>query len=293
MKKFIKKFIGIVVYFIETVAIMIAIVVGFSLFFHVLFLNGDFSVFPKDHITLSNTFLTQKDVSTLIDRYNNASFMERNAMEQDPLFRKLQEKKVIIDNSESNQNDPLSQFRNKQSETSPGDNSDNDYQLLVTLDESVKSQWADVENVYQRRSDLVPNLVATVKGYATHEDEALTKVIEARTKAIQTTIDPTKLTDDNIVAFQKAQDDLSIAISRLMVNVEQDSNLYSNLKANQNFLDLQSELVNNENRIVVACYKFNEEAQAFNTAIHNYPASEITRFGFQQKGYFTATESKQ
>lgn len=91
MKKFIKDF-------IEIVAIMIAIVVGFTLFFHVLILNGDFSVFPKEHVTFSDTFITQKDVNVLIDRYNNASFLERNAIEQEPLVRKLREKKIIIDN---------------------------------------------------------------------------------------------------------------------------------------------------------------------------------------------------
>jgi len=127
MKKFIKKIIGIVVYSIETVAIMIAIIVVLSLFFHVLILNGNISVFPKDHITFSNTLITQKDVNALIDKYNNASFMERNAMEQDPLFRKLQEKKIIIDSSESEQNDPLNQLLNKYSGTnSNGNNSNQD-----------------------------------------------------------------------------------------------------------------------------------------------------------------------
>jgi len=158
---------------------------------------------------------------------------------------------------------------------------------FVPLQEGAKSQWANVENVYQRRADLIPNLVNTVKGYATHEEKTLTEVIEARAKATQTTIDPTKLTDDNIAAFQKAQDGLSGALSRLMVSVEQ----YPDLKANQNFLDLQSQLEGTENRIAVERRTFNEKAQAYNTAISLFPANLIANFsGFQPMGYFKAAE---
>jgi len=161
------------------------------------------------------------------------------------------------------------------------------YNGFVSQEEAVKSQWANVENVYQRRADLIPNLVATVKGYATHEEKTLTEVIEARAKATQMTIDPTKLTDANIAAFQKAQDGLSGALNRLMVSVEQ----YPNLKANENFLTLQSQLEGTENRIAVERRTFNEKAQAFNTAIRYFPASIIAGIGgFQQKGYFQAAE---
>jgi len=161
------------------------------------------------------------------------------------------------------------------------------YNAFVSLEEGVKSQWANVENVYQRRADLIPNLVNTVKGYATHEEKTLTEVIEARAKATQTTIDPTKLTEENIAAFQKAQDGLSGALSRLMVSVEQ----YPNLKANENFLDLQSQLEGTENRIAVERRTFNEKAQAFNTAIRRFPANIVAGFGgFQPKGYFQAAE---
>jgi len=161
------------------------------------------------------------------------------------------------------------------------------YNGFISLQEGVNSQWANVENVYQRRADLIPNLVNTVKGYATHEEKTLTEVVEARAKATQTTIDPTKLTDENIAAFQKAQDGLSGALSRLMVSVEQ----YPDLKANQNFLDLQSQLEGTENRIAVERRTFNEKAQAFNTAIRIFPANIIAGIGgFQQKGYFKAAE---
>jgi len=161
------------------------------------------------------------------------------------------------------------------------------YNGFVSQEEAVKSQWANVENVYQRRADLIPNLVNTVKGYATHEEKTLTEVIEARAKATQTTIDPTKLTDANIAAFQKAQDGLSGALNRLMVSVEQ----YPNLKANENFLALQSQLEGTENRIAVERNKYNQVAQTFNTSIRRFPASMIAGIGgFQAKGYFQAAE---
>ena len=161
------------------------------------------------------------------------------------------------------------------------------YNGFVSLQQGVNSQWANVENVYQRRADLIQNLVNTVKGYATHEEKTLTEVIEARAKATQTTIDPTKLTDENIAAFQKAQEGLTGSLNRLMVSVEQ----YPNLKANENFLDLQSQLEGTENRIAVERRTFNEKAQAFNTAILRFPANLIAGIGgFQPKGYFKAAE---
>jgi len=162
------------------------------------------------------------------------------------------------------------------------------YNSLVSKEEAVKSQWANVENVYQRRSDLIPNLVATVKGYATHEEKTLTEVVEARAKATQVTIDPTKLNDSNIAAFDKAQSGLSGALSRLMVSVER----YPDLKANQNFLDLQSQLEGTENRIAVERRKYNEVAQQFNTSIRSFPANLIAGIGrFEMKGYFKSTEA--
>lgn len=164
------------------------------------------------------------------------------------------------------------------------------YNSLVSKEEAVKSQWANVENVYQRRSDLIPNLVATVKGYATHEEKTLTEVVEARAKATQVTIDPTKLNDSNIAAFEKVQSGLSGALSRLMVSVER----YPDLKANQNFLDLQSQLEGTENRIAVERRKYNEVAQQFNTSIRSFPANLIAGVGsFEMKGYFKSTEAAQ
>jgi LemA protein len=161
------------------------------------------------------------------------------------------------------------------------------YNGFVSQEEGVKAQWSNVENVYQRRADLIPNLVATVKGYATHEEKTLTEVIEARAKATSVTIDPTKLNESNIAAFQKAQDGLSGALSRLMVSVEQ----YPNLKANENFLALQSQLEGTENRIAVERRKYNETAQAFNASIRRFPANIIAGMGsFEQKGYFKASE---
>ena len=132
------------------------------------------------------------------------------------------------------------------------------YNKMVSMEEQVTSQWAQVENVYQRRADLIPNLVNTVKGYAEHERETLEGVIEARSKATSVNIDPTKLTPEAIQQFNQAQDGLSSALSRLMVVVER----YPDLKANQNFLDLQAQLEGTENRITVERKKFNETTQA-------------------------------
>jgi LemA protein len=161
------------------------------------------------------------------------------------------------------------------------------YNSMVALDESVTSQWAQGENVYQRRADLIPNLVATVKGYADFEQKTLTDVIEARAKAASVTIDPTNLDANSIQQFQAAQDGLSSALSRLMVVVER----YPDLKANQNFMDLQTQLERTENRITVERRAFNTEAQNYNTFIRSFPKNiYASLFGFEKKAYFTAQE---
>src|SRR5512136_2175660 len=161
------------------------------------------------------------------------------------------------------------------------------YNQMVTLQESVTSQWGNVETQYQRRADLIPNFVNTVKGAATFEQETLTKVIEARAKATQVTIDPTKMTAENMQQFQQAQGQLSSALSRLMVVVEQ----YPQLKATQNFRDLQVELEGTENRISVERRKFNEVAQTYNIYLKKF--QKIFRpemLTFQQKQYFNANQ---
>jgi LemA protein len=161
------------------------------------------------------------------------------------------------------------------------------YNGFVTLEEGVTGQWANVENVYQRRADLIPNLVNTVKGYADFEQETLTQVIEARAKATSVTIDPSNLNPQSIASFQQAQDGLSGALSRLLVTVER----YPELKANQNFLELQVQLEGTENRIAVERRKFNEITRGYNTTIRKVPASLIAGItGFDQKGYFEAQE---
>ncbi len=159
------------------------------------------------------------------------------------------------------------------------------YNVFIGLEEGVTGQWANVENVYQRRADLIPNLVATVKGYAEHEQETLTQVIEARAKATSVTIDPSNITPQSLAAFQQAQDGLSSALSRLLVTIER----YPDLKANQNFLALQDQLESTENRIAVERRKFNEITRGFNTAIRRFPASIIAGIGgFEKQGYFEA-----
>jgi len=161
------------------------------------------------------------------------------------------------------------------------------YNGFVTLEEGVSGQWSNVENVYQRRADLIPNLVNTVKGYAEHEQETLTGVIEARAKATSVTIDPTNLTPESMAAFQQAQDGLSSALSRLMVTVER----YPDLKANQNFMDLQHQLEGTENRIAQERRKFNEITRGYNTSIRRFPNSVIAGItGFDNKAYFEAAE---
>jgi len=159
------------------------------------------------------------------------------------------------------------------------------YNKMVTMEEQVTSSWAQVENVYQRRADLIPNLVNTVKGYAAHEQETLEGVIEARSKATSVNIDPTKLTPESIQQFNQAQDGLSSALSRLMVVVEK----YPDLKANQNFLDLQAQLEGTENRITVERQKFNETTQNYNAYIRKFPQIIYAGwFGFEKKTYFEA-----
>ncbi|MDP2888729.1 MAG: LemA family protein [Bacteroidota bacterium] len=161
----------------------------------------------------------------------------------------------------------------------------NSYNSMVSMEEGVTAQWSQVENVYQRRADLIPNLVNTVKGYADFEKETLTQVIEARAKATQVTVDPTKLDAQSIQSFQNAQSGLSSALGRLMVVVEK----YPELKANLGFLDLQAQLEGTENRITVERMKFNESAQAYNTFIRTFPKNIFAgMFGFEKKAYFEA-----
>ncbi len=161
------------------------------------------------------------------------------------------------------------------------------YNTMVEKDENVTGQWAQVENVYQRRADLIPNLVNVVKGYADHEKSTLEAVIEARAKATSTTIDPSNMTPESIQQFQQAQDGLSGALSKLMVVVER----YPDLKANQNFLELQSQLEGTENRIAVERNKFNDTAKDYNTYIRRFPKNlYASMFGFEKKAYFQAKE---
>ena len=161
----------------------------------------------------------------------------------------------------------------------------NSYNSMVSMEEGVTAQWSQVENVYQRRTDLIPNLVNTVKGYADFEKETLTQVIEARAKATQVTVDPTKLDAQSIQKFQEAQTGLSSALGRLMVVMEK----YPDLKANQGFLDLQAQLEGTENRITVERQKFNESAQGYNTLIRKFPKNIYAgMFGFEKKAYFEA-----
>lgn len=145
---------------------------------------------------------------------------------------------------------------------------------MVEKQETAKTQWANVESAYQRRSDLIPNLVNTVKGYAEHEQETLEGVIEARANATKTTIDPTNVTPEQMAAFQESQNSLTGALSRLMVVVEK----YPDLKANQNFLELQSQLEGTENRINVERNRFNEQARDYNVYIRKFPASVVAGF---------------
>lgn len=159
------------------------------------------------------------------------------------------------------------------------------YNKMVAQDENVGKAWANVENVYQRRLDLIPNLVATVKGVADFEKSTLTDVIEARAKATSVTVDPKNLNAQSIQQFQAAQDGLSSALSRLMVVVER----YPELKATQNFMELQAQLEGTENRIAVERMKFNETVQTYNTYIRSFPATIFAgMFGFEKKTPFEA-----
>ncbi len=161
------------------------------------------------------------------------------------------------------------------------------YNGMVTMNEDVTSQWGNVETAYQRRSDLIPNFVNTVKGAANFEQTTLTQVIEARSKATSVSIDPTKMTAENMQQFQQAQGQVSSALSRLMVVVEK----YPELKATQNFRDLQVELEGTENRISVERRKFNDLARGYNTYVKRFPQNFIAgMFGFQSKPYFDAVE---
>jgi LemA protein len=162
------------------------------------------------------------------------------------------------------------------------------YNNLVTQDESVRKTWSDVEAQYQRRLDLIPNLVSTVKGYATQEQTVFIGVAEARSKVSQMTVTKEVLEDPQAFAkFQKAQDQLSSALSRLLVVAEQ----YPQLKSNENFMDLQKQLEGTENRITVARTRYNETVQTFNTTVRRFPASMVAGFtGFREKAYFQAKE---
>lgn len=162
------------------------------------------------------------------------------------------------------------------------------YNSMVLANETVNEKWAQVENVYQRRADLIPNLVATVKGYAAHEKETLEGVIEARAKATSTTIDAGNMDAAAMQKFQAAQDGLSSALSRLMVVVEK----YPDLKANQNFLELQAQLEGTENRITTERMRFNEAAKEYNLSVKYFPGKMLAgMFGFEERAYFEAQET--
>ncbi len=161
------------------------------------------------------------------------------------------------------------------------------YNKLVTQQETVNQAWANVENVYQRRLDLIPNLVNTVKGVANFEQKTLTDVIEARAKATSVQINPKNLDEASLQKFQEAQNGVSSALGRLMVVVEQ----YPQLKATQNFSELQAQLEGTENRITVERMKFNETAQAYNSYLKRFPNVMFAgMFGFKEKAYFKAVE---
>ncbi|HPK05334.1 MAG TPA: LemA family protein [Bacteroidales bacterium] len=161
------------------------------------------------------------------------------------------------------------------------------YNGMVKGQEQVESQWAQVENVYQRRADLIPNLVATVKGYADFERQTLTDVIDARAKATSVNINPQNLDENSLQMFQEAQNQLTGALGRLMVVVER----YPELKANQNFLELQSQLEGTENRIAVERNRFNDVARQYNTLIRTFPKNILASlFGFERKPYFEADQ---
>ncbi len=164
------------------------------------------------------------------------------------------------------------------------------YNTMVELQEAIPKQWAQVETQYQRRADLIPNLVNTVKGYADFEQETLTRVMEARASATQVKIDPSNITPEALARFQQAQAGVSSALGRLLAVAEN----YPNLKANQNFLDLQAQLEGTENRIAVARTRFNDVVQPYNVYIKRFPNNMLAgMYGFEPKGYFEASEGSQ
>lgn len=161
------------------------------------------------------------------------------------------------------------------------------YNGLVKAEEEIESVWANVESSYQRRADLIPNLVNTVKGQADFEKNTLTQVIEARAKATQTKIDPANLSEEQLAKFQQNQNEVSSALSRLLVTVEQ----YPTLKANEGFMNLQAQLEGTENRINVARNKFNEAARVYNQKVRQFPTKFVAiLFGFKEKPYFKSAE---
>ena len=161
------------------------------------------------------------------------------------------------------------------------------YNSLVGQDEAVGTAWSNVENQYQRRVDLIPNLVNTVKGYASHEKETFEAVVSVRAIATQTTVDIDNLTPEKIAAYQKAQGELGSALGRLLAITEN----YPELKANENFKELQAQLEGTENRISTERHKFNEVAKTYNTSIRRFPKNIIaSMFGFEKRPYFEAQE---
>lgn len=164
------------------------------------------------------------------------------------------------------------------------------YNSLVAQEEGVSTAWSNVENQYQRRSDLIPNLVNTVKGYAAHEKETLDAVVSARAKATQTHIDPDNLTPENIAAYQQAQNAVGSALSRLLVTVER----YPDLKANENFKELQAQLEGTENRITEARKRYNQAVQDYNVLIRSFPNNLFAgMFGFSRKEKFEASSGSE
>lgn len=161
------------------------------------------------------------------------------------------------------------------------------YNSLVSQEESVSTAWSNVENQYQRRADLIPNLVNTVKGYAAHEKETLDAVVSARSKATQAQISIDDLTPEKLQAYQRVQGEIGAALGRLLAITEN----YPDLKANENFQALQAQLEGTENRISVERRKFNETAKAYNTNIRRFPKNIIAGlFGFEKRPYFEASE---
>lgn len=164
------------------------------------------------------------------------------------------------------------------------------YNSMVAQEEAVSTAWSNVENQYQRRSDLIPNLVNTVKGYAAHEKETFDAVVSARAKATQTTVSIDDLTPEKMQAYQRAQGEVSSALSRLLAVTEN----YPELKANENFKELQAQLEGTENRISVERRKFNETARGYNTAIRKFPRNIVAgMFGFEKRPYFEAEEGSE